>query len=332
MSVVGVSVTLAIIFSIRYGLPNSNSSANEYAPNETRIISYSPIFCSELNVLVDTSFPDITSTTMFSVLSEKPMLTDHDMFQFNERPEFDTKENDYHYWVYYLPQGSKFGFSACKENSLSHMKFYLIKGENKFNSWVDHPRSNKAIYSNSIPQVCGSGSNASYTFPVTDDDTYYMVFYLEPGSSSSRLDVAIDVYRTKYVPVPGSNLDNCTATASCALTLPLETTYGLLTLETNVDGYWSETSSIDVYCVARVWVYVVLSLVITAFFVVIMVVIVGCCFYFVRRNRKKYAPLATPPQAIAVDAPAPNTAAFINDKGPPPPYNPSYGSTIAPKY
>lgn len=337
MSVVGVIVTLAIIFSVRYGLPSGNSSANEYAANETRLISYSPLFCSGMNIDIDISLP--YTTTIFSVHTEKPQLTGHDAFQFTEMPSFDFSQHDYHKWSYYLPKGSKFSFSACQDSSfdsLAHMRYYLIRGDNNFNAWVKHPTSNRAIHSDSISHMCNTGSNTSYTYTVPSDANYYMVFYLDPsGSTSGQLQIEFDVYRTKYEPVPGSSVGNCSTEnyGSCSVAIPLQTTYGLLTLELDpyfVPDVWSQTSDIEVNCTARIWVYVTISLLSVAFFVLIMVVIMACCFYFVRRNKKKYSPLASqPPSATAVvpDAPAPNTAAFIT-KDAPPPYNPTYGGNF----
>ena len=335
--VVGVIVTLAIIFSVRYGVPSDNSSGNEYAPNETRIVNYSPIFCSGIDINVDA--PILDTSTILSVLSKKPQLKDHDTFQFKESPTFSDFDEDYKYWSYYLPQGSTFGFSACKQGSYSHMKYYLIRGEKNLKSWVNNPKPNNAIYSNSISNICTSGSTTDYKYTVKDDDEYYMVFYLQSGSTSEQLQITFDVYRTKYVPVPGSSLGNCSINQydySCSLTVPLETTYGFLTLESDFVNDWSHSYTINVNCVARVWVYVAISLSTVAFFILIMVVISACCFYFVHQNKKKYASLAnqTLSQATVVvpDAPAPSTAAVVTDKEAPPPYNPSYGDTAAPKF
>ncbi len=335
MAVVGVTITLAIIFSVRYGLPSDNSSDKQYAPNETRIIPYSPIFCGHISISANTLLPD--TIAIFSVLSEKPRLIDHDSFQLLESPNFDSRQHDYHYWSYHLYQGSTFGFSACKQESYAHFQYFLIKGARNFNSWVDDPRSSKAIDSNSIPDLCSTSSRTNYTHKVTIEEDYYMVFFLL-DSTNVALDIQFDLYRTKYVPVPESNLVNCTLNEfsgqSCSVDVPMMNGYGLLSLSTDSNGYWSESSDIDVSCGARVWVYVTISLISVAFFVLIMVCIMACCCYFVRRQRKKYAPLNTETTSQATpiipEVPVPTTAAYVTGKEAPPPYNSMYGGAAQP--
>ena len=337
MAVVGVTITLAIIFSVRYGLPSDNSSDKQYAPNETRIIPYSPIFCGHISISANTLLPD--TIAIFSVLSEKPQLIDHDSFQFSESPKFDSPQHDYHSWSYHLYQGSTISFSACKQESYAHFQYLLIKGAGNFNSWVDNPRSSKAIDSNSIPDLCSTSSRTNYTHKVTIEEDYYMVFFLH-DSTNGDLDIQFDLYRTKYVPVPESNLVNCTLNEnefigqSCSVDVPMMNGYGLLSLSTDLNGYWSESSDIDVSCGARVWVYVTISLISVAFFVLVMVCIMACCCYFVRRQRKKYAPLNTETTSQATpiipEAPVPTTAAYVTGKEAPPPYNSMYGGAAQP--
>lgn len=335
MAVVGVSITLAIIFSVRYGLPSDNSSDKEYAPNETRIIAYSPIFCDHISISTSTDTLPPDTRIVFSVLSEKPQLIDHDSFQFLESPLFNFMQHDYQYWSYHLYQGSSFGFSACKKDSSGYFMYYVIKGTRNFNSWVNNPRSSKAIDSNSIPNFCSTSSKTNYTHNVATEDDYYMVFFLEHGSTSGALNIQFDVYRTKYVPMPESDLGNCTLndynSQLCTVEIPLRNSYGLLSLSADSNVDWSESSNIDIGCGARVWVYVAISLLSVSFFVLIMVCIMACCCYFVRRQRKKYTPLSTSQATpIIPEAPSPTTAAYVTGKEAPPPYNPMYGGAAQP--
>ena len=338
LSIFGVAVTLAVVFSLRYGIADDNSSSNDFAPNETRAISYSSVFCESISITAYLTGFDPLTTATFNVLSQLPTLSDHDSFTFSENPQFIGVE--YHNWNFYLYPGSILSVSACKQNSLSTFTYYLIKGKNHFNSWTDHPKSSLAIHTYPISTVCSSGTKQHFPlYDVSTEGEYYMVFYLSSYSGGvDALQIDFEVNRTKYAPEPDTVLSNCSLSdisQLCTLGVPLDYSIGLLTLTTTeaiepID--WSSSISVDVDCNARVWVYILISLGCVIVIVLIVVFVVACCCFYLRRKKSTYTSLSGGNQAtpVVTETPAPTTTTYVTGNEGPPPYNPSYGSTAPP--
>ena len=335
LCVVGIIVALAVVFSLRFGAPNDNSSSNEYAPNETRSVHYSTTLCQSVTAEYDPSVSDYNSSATFYILSETPPLNDHDELTFS-RKELFSAYSAYNYWSYYLYPGSNFHASVCKDDIVS-MKFYLIRGNKNFNKWIDDPSSSYALYTKSINNVCPDRYN--YTYNVKTEGEYYLVYRLE-SYSRTYLSVNFDFHRTKFTLDPSKIISNCTLdvgsfSSKCSLDVPMSSNVGLVSVNpfTELDGQ----ASLSFSCGARIWFYSVVSVVTVAVIVLIIasIIIVICCVF--RHRKKKYAPLAGGNQpSPSTTGPAPSTATYVSGtQPPPPPYNPSYGGTASdqpPKY
>ena len=333
MVIVGIAVALSVVFSLRFGAPNDSSSSNEYAPNETRSISYSTNLCQSVTAEWDSVLSYSNSRATFYLLSETPPLNDHDEFAVTDRELF-SAYGAYHYWSYYLYPGSNFNASVCKDDSVN-MKFYLIKGQKNFNKWTDNPSSKYALHTESVGSRCPS-RNSNYTYNVKTEGDYYLVYYLN-DYKSTYLSVDLDFYRTKYTVDPSKVISNCTLDlsyfySSCTLDIPMTSNVGVVSLDNFSDFAGSIPLSFD--CGARIWLYSVISLATVAVIVLIIVsVIVVCCCC----KKKKYTPLDEDNQPAPVTTgPAPSTATYVTGtQPPPPPYNQACKTELAdqpPKY
>ena len=187
--------------SIRYS-GGQNGSENDYAPGDTRIVSYNPVFCQSLT-LKDTSS---TSAKLY-LLKEKPALTGHDNFTIAHRYTIDIEYE--HHLYYYLYPGSNVSGTMCLIPGPT-IKFYLIKGTKNFDRWRDNRRSSNALQHFDINTPCGS--NRTFAYSVTSEDQYYFVFY-NPSYTASSVVGATLVFNRALYQITNHNdiVDSCQA-------------------------------------------------------------------------------------------------------------------------
>ena len=302
--------------SIRYS-GGQNGSENDYAPGDTRIVSYNPVFCQSLT-LKDTSS---TSATLY-LLKEKPALTGHDNFTIARQYTIDIEYE--HHLYYYLYPGSNVSGTMCLIPGPT-IKFYLIKGTKNFDRWRDNRRSSNALQHFDINAPCGT--NRTFAYSVTSEDQYYFVFYNPSYTASSVVDATLVFNRALYqITNQNDIVDSCRAgggsPSTCTLDIPLQSSYTALIIVDSSTADVDDNVSIDTSCGSRVWMYVVITVVPVLFVVLCIVGTVVTCVLVKRHRQKKYEPLNNTPTATAhvgivdeVTEPAP------------PPFNPDYGTS-----
>lgn len=304
--------------SIRYS-GGQGDSENYYAPGDTRIVSYNPAFCQSLT-LKDTSSTDAT----LYLLKEKPALTGSDNFtitqQYNIDPEYE------HHLFYYLHQGSDVSGTMCLISGATG-KFYLIKGTNNFNHWQDDKRSSHALVYFDITAPCSSSSR-TFAYSITSEDQYYFVFYNPSYSLSSVVDTTLTFNRALYqIANQNDIVDSCKAggrsLSTCTLDVPLQSNYTALIIVDSSAESMDDNISIDSSCGARVWMYVVITVVPVLFVLLCVIGAVVTCVLVKRHRQKRYEPLNDPPTATPADL---GTGGLVTEP-PPPPFNPDYGAS-----
>ena len=319
-------VTVSV--SVRYTASGDDDDLS-YGPTDTRIISLSNALCEKVKF---TSGGSTYGYEMnFYTLSSPPKLTGRESFSLlNERPDFSF--HDFQYYYYYMPKGSNLTMSACVLNqNQPRVTFYMIKGNNNFKNWKDDYGHSKAHFRIDAP--CGSRNN-TYSYSVTSDDFYYLVFDAE-RSLSNALNVSMYFDRTQYEVDNSTVIDYCSRDTtsiiyqSCSLGLPLSGSTVLLQVApaegTEID--WKFEVYVDVGCSARIWMYFVISLcvligvvgILVAFFVFIY-------FYCIRK--KTTGNTNTLPANLSADAGTKaDDAPLLNEM--PPPVNPNYPQSSA---
>ena len=226
-----VALSLGGIFSVRYAAPSDNSNSKDLAPNETRIVTYSYAFCK--SITVSTASYIIEPGTIY-ILSRAPALDSEDSFTFNEQPLF-AGSNTHHHWNFYLYPGSTLNVSACRSSAaFFDFNYYLIKGKDNFNSWVDNPRSSIAKQFFTISNLCSSGTKQQIPiYSVEEEGEYYMAFFHDTTyAETETLDIDFDISRTKYTVDPDAVLSNCSVSdfdKQCTVDVPLSYGIALLT-------------------------------------------------------------------------------------------------------
>ena len=341
----GSGIAIGIAVGVLPGTGDSTmSKSNHFAPNETRIISYYPVFCGSMSIGTDITYG---TTGKFYILSRTPDLSDYDSFSFSKSSDFTT--NDHRKWNFYLYPGSTLNVSVCKHNSLSNFSYYLIKGEDNVNRWLADPTLSIAKQNFTISAVCSSGSDPKRNeFPIYNVKAkrdYYMVFYLHPTPKVKNNALEIDFYvsRTKYTVDTDTILTYCSLSYEnhhCVAEIPLSDNIGLLALNTtkaddpNRKIDWTSIIYVDASCNTRDWVYLLISLACVVS-VVLIVCLLGCTgfgIYSCFRRKNKYSPLSGEnlPTPVVEQSPTPSTTTDVTGKQAPIPDNPSYGTTTQP--
>ena len=296
--------------SIRYS-GGQKGSENDYAPGDTRIVSYNPAFCQSLT-LKDTS---PTGATLY-LLKEKPALTGHDNFTITRQYTLSTK---YEYLYYYLYPGSNISGTMYLISGATS-KFYLIKGTKNFDRWSDDRRSSHAL------EYFDINSNRTFVYSVTSEDQYYLVFYNPRYTTSSVVGATLMFNRALYqITNQNDIVHSCKAGGSpstCTLDIPFQSSYTALIIVDSPTVDIDENISIDTSCGSRVWMYVVITVLPVLFVVLCVVGTVVTCVLVKRHRQKKYEPLNDPPTATAHVG----TGGVVTEPAPPP-FNPDYGAS-----
>ena len=312
-----IFIVVICSLSIRYS-GGQKGSENDYAPGDTRIVSYNPTFCQGLT-LKDTS---PTGATLY-LLKEKPALTGRDNFTIARQYTIDT-EYEYHLY-YYLYPGSNISGTMCRITGATS-KFYLIKGTKNFDRWSDDGRSSHALQYFDINAPCGS--NRTFAYSVTSEDQYYLVFYNPSYTTSSVVSATLTFNRALYQITNQNDIVNsCEADgespSTCMLDIPLQSSYTALIIVNSSTVDIDENIPIDTSCGSRVWMYVVITVVPVLFVVLCIVGTIVTCVLVKRHRQKKYEPLNDTPTATAHVG----TVDEVTEP-PPPPFNPDYGTSM----
>ena len=304
-------VIISINISVPFWFTSSDSNdPDEYSLTDTVIVPYTK-FCSNLQIESKDSVQSVESdsTATLYLLSKPPPLSAHENFTHNHSIHF-TRAEDAQVWSLNLHPGSTIAFESCYvpvkgENSMKKgVVFYLIKGDENYNNWVDEPNDSYSVQHIELNTRCDRVS-----YQVFSDDIYYLAFF-NTMDVKSTLSVHFKINRTKYQVSPDTVKDNCTIAvnshSSCSLKLPITSSYtALLELNTSPPIDWDDGVTIDINCLPRGWLYAVIVvgtvLLLTTFAVTVLVMCV--CTYLKRRGRRKaYTTIPNSEPSISVNS------------------------------
>lgn len=288
--VVTLIIVLSISLSVRYH--DYDAANNAYAPGDTRIISYSSVFCDRLTVSGD-------EAANFYLLRNTPPLSGptHNLsvnFMANNPPD------NYQYLYYYLYPGTKIRMTYCVASSsvTNKFTFSLIKGNSNFNEWEADGSPSHTVKQFVVNNLCSSGPPANLQYTIKSEDTYYFVFDNVAYSTSVDLSASLVLNRTEYLPDKGDVQEMCsiyTSGVPCGVSVPLGSKYvALLQVsdqaaesedDTNINYTWS--------CSPRVWVYILIVVGPLGFVFITTLVILIVCIVYVRSKSKKYTTIPT---------------------------------------
>ena len=327
--ILGVSLSIGIIFLLRKDYTDDDGL--EYAPTDTRVVSFSNTFCEGLDLSSDEY--DITTgyTAKLFMLSSPPKLTGHESFSFSKTISKST--NELYYIYFYMYPGSKLTISACSDDYLGP-SFYLIKGNNN----LKPPFSTKNMGHFNVVH-CGNGdANKKYPYSISSEDHYYMIFEF---FLSNSVHMQMTFYRTRYeITNNGSVVDACSVSTRqfsprCSVTVPLSGEIAFLVVKPidyqNFD--WSDGVQLDVTCKPRGWVYVLIFLACLTCGTALIVAI-GICVCVWRSKKKDHVALPIETNStITFSAPDLDSSPLISYPPVSPPINPefepaSYGSNF----
>lgn len=315
---------------------SSKSSERQYTPGDTRLVPVDSSFCSGASV---SGTNRLLEATLYA-LSRRPALTSWNNFTLNES-SVSVPFSGYVYYQFYLHKGSAANGRSCLAGSfVSSLQLLIIKGTSNFNSWVNRPRTSRALHTYTISQTCPASS--TFDFQSTADDYYFFVYY-NTRSTSASVTAWFQFFRTQYTVNPSDVLSSCyyDGARTCSISTTSGATY-LLAVKNNQPH--SQNGDFSVDCIANggiIAVIVLIPLLVLALLVAVIIVVACYCRY----KHAKKAAASTPPTAASdpmvqpAQPEAPSAATFVNvTTTAPPAYNPSYPaapppySTVTPSY
>ena len=268
-------VFLTVLFPTVVTLALRSGSSTEslpvlYTPGDSRIVSYSSFYCAGIT-LTDRS---VRIGSSLYLIRETPPLTDRNELII-PNSSVSLRDNTYIYWNYYLYPNSNFTTEVCTRSAYSATgTFYVIRGRDNFQSWINDPSTDKALGFFSIYLPC-SRMKHRYSFNARVEDEYYFVYYNNRGYIiygrgiifNLQFSVTISVERFQY---STSDLDedesvaNCSvpSVGECTLTVPYGSDYrALIVTDAPDDVNWEENVEVNLHCVSRGWAVAVVVLV-----------------------------------------------------------------------
>lgn len=182
----------------------------------------------------------------------------------SDEADFDSSTN-YHSWNFVLNDGSKTSFQVCYEGAVvTHydIVFYLIKGVDNLNKWIENTEAKHAVQSFRLTSHC-----MNYTYKVSGDANYYFVFFLDSIRPTS-LNVTFNFNRTLYSIPSDLVVKTCSfpldGSSSCSLSAPtISSGYtALLSLNTTPPVNYNDGAKIYFNCQPRGWLYAVIVIVV----------------------------------------------------------------------
>lgn len=277
--------------ALRYGVHNTNDieTVKPYTLTDKVIRPYNTEFCQGLLAKLKEAPNNFHSNATLYLLNSPPLLTDHELFNLSKVANLNSKGTNFHDWNFYMNPGSEVSFNACyqqNQDSGHYATFYLIKGTRNLNKWTDKPGSNHAVKYSRLSADC-----QTISYKVTNFDSYFFVFYLEPGHSPVTMNIDFMFNRTVYHISLSDVVQNCSiplnGDSSCSVSVPLSSRYtAVLSLNTSLPVDYDDGANISITCQARVWLYAVIILSIILALIGIIVIIV-LCIVIVKRMKAK---------------------------------------------
>ena len=258
-----VAVIIVLGISLGFGTePHQISNTETYALSDNRIISYKGDFCQDLRTSSTTRTMNQQSTGYLYFLRSRPPLTVPEVFNDSVTADLNTNLN-FQYWNFYLNTGSEANFTVCyqrQDGSPHNIIFYIIRGIDQLNKWIEEPRDREAEEAYRLTSDCDT-----IDYDVPEDGMYYFVFYLSDGRSGTvNVDFIID--RLLYDVQPDNIVHECSFAldghSSCSLSGGMYTPYtAVLSLNASrpID-YARDGAEIHISCQPRGWLYAVIVL------------------------------------------------------------------------
>ena len=341
----GVVITATLIIllttslSIRYSHYDSNEK--QFAPGDTRILSYSSSFCDGLTL------SGSEEATLY-LLQKKPALSGPNN-TLTVNPPNEISADTYRYLYYYLHYGSILTMTYCVDATVLPTPFFtfnLIKGSDNFDDWKGDGDSSHTLERFSISNLCSS-SEQTFSYTVTSGDSYYFAFDNNDITNVVPLKATLMFNRTEYLPNSVPIQDSCSIfTGSCSVSVPYNSD-DIALIEVGSDDIDPEDNvSFTIDCNPRASVYVLIVLLPLLFVVIVMIIVITLCVFYARKRSQRYAnlPTATDESANNVTAEPSNpedanivtTVTVTTPSAPPPaksdysPAPPNYGATSKP--
>ena len=273
-----IVVILTLSLSLILGTePHQITVTETYALSDNRIIAYKGDFCQDLRTS-STSVPmNQQSMGYLYFLRSRPPLTERETFTASVTADLNSDIN-FRYWNFYLNAGSEASFTVCYQQGVRNREviFYIIRGTDQLNEWIDEPRDESTEESYRLTSDC-----ETIDYEVRWDSMYYFVFYLS-GGSVSALYVNFLIDRILYDIQPNNILHECSfaldGSSSCVLSVGMNSGYtAVLSLNAShpID-YADDGAEIHISCQARPWLYAVI--VVVVFIVFIFIFVCGIVF------------------------------------------------------
>ena len=268
------AVILALSLSLALGTePHQIRSSETYALTDNRIIAYKGDFCQDLRTSSTKASVNQQSVGNLYFLKSRPPLTERESFNVSGETADLSSKGNFRYWNFYLNTGSEASFTVCYQQNVGTRRdviFYIIRGTDQLNNWIDKPRDRFAEESYRLTSNCDT-----ITYQVVQDEMHYFVFYLSAGSFSS-VNVNFTISRTLYSILPDNIINECSfdldGSSSCVLSVPMNSGYtAALSLNASRPiNYADDGAEILISCQARAWLFAV---------IVLVVLLVGTCIY-----------------------------------------------------
>ena len=286
-----------------------------YSPGDTRIVSFSSFFCSQVT-LVDTS--NRTGSTLY-LIKDTPPLTVRNSFSINSR-SFTLNNNVFVYWNYYLYPNSNFTTIYRARSFSDSGTFYLIKGRSNLQQWINNPSTSVAVAFFSIPCTRSLPSIRSrFSFQVQAEGDYYFIYHNNRerrcfGVSSSvfRLDlITLTVSRFQYSTAGLTTAASCSAIAGqCSLNVPSSDYRALIVTDIPNNPDWEEKVNISLHCSSnRAWAYTVVVLIPSLVIIggIAAAILLGCVCWRKRDSLRACCSRSHSSQPAAAAAPPTST-------------------------
>jgi hypothetical protein len=237
------------------------------------------------------------------------------------RKETRVAYNNYEYWGFYLLSGSVIQVSACPDDSL---EFTIIQGKKNFKDF----QNGDSLYSCSVysrSTNCFFNIPATFQYTVEADEEYYLIFS-NRVLGSYGIDVVANFTLKRRLYDVGNSESECSnslSSSSCDLYFPSGNSNPVIILNVTSSSDMEGDSEIDVVCISRDWVYVMI------FFLVPLVLGALGTVFIIKKFRKKPRQTATSTQSSSQYSALPSVVEENSSVVPSAPV-PGYGAVAPP--
>lgn len=293
-----VSVLILLSYYANGDLAAVDTPSVSYGPGDTENVFFLPLFCQQLSPDSDTLYSSNYEPSYLYLLNKDPTLTGVENVTFEDRIVVFNQHKQRNFHLY---PNSAIAFNVCADNDTysGSATFYLFKGQNLYNKWVEDETS-VPQYVEHLPvrKICGQEKQA-FAYEVSEEDQYYLVFVADKHTDPQATEIVIDynIHRTVHEFDQSSVVDSCRfGTAPCSVRVPFQNTAAALLVygaPINWEDSW-ENVSVSVDCGVRVWFYAVMTIagvLLIAVGTVCLCLLCCCCSRFISGDDDLNKPL-----------------------------------------